>query len=140
MLGLEPGKAFYRIAPASGSGTSSESIGINTRSLLGTLFYLSQSVMTPEQDMALGRVTTTLDDDGRPFAWEQVTSGLFQIHSQPQRPTNAAVSVHYRGHWFYIDDSDLDSKSTFSLLSQLFALQAGKIKSVAPLLTLPIGG
>ena len=45
-----------------------------------------------------------------------------------------------RGSWFYIDDADLDSKLIFSLLSQLFALQAGKEKGTPPMLTLPIGG
>jgi len=34
-----------------------------------------------------------------------------------------AVSLN-RGHWSYVDDSDLDSKSTFSMLGQLFALQS----------------
>jgi hypothetical protein len=51
----------------------------------------------------------------------------------------AAVAVQYRGSWFYIDDADLGSKATFSLLSQLFALQAGKVAGIAPLLTLPLG-
>ncbi len=51
---------------------------------------------------------------------------------------NAAVK--YRSSWFYIDDSDLTAKSTFALLMQLFALQAGEIKSTGPILTLPVGG
>jgi hypothetical protein len=52
---------------------------------------------------------------------------------------NAAVRTRYRGSWFYIDDSDLDSKSTFTLLGQLTNLQAGDLPSTAPLLTLPVG-
>jgi hypothetical protein len=52
----------------------------------------------------------------------------------------ASVAVYYRDHWFYVDDSNLSSKSTFSLLAQIFALQAGNIKDVSPMLTLPIGG
>ncbi|HEC15297.1 MAG TPA: hypothetical protein ENI99_01785 [Sedimenticola sp.] len=140
ILGLEPGRAFYEMRMAVNGGTGGRFIAVNTRSLLGTMFFLSQSVMVPKTDEELRRVTTTLDDNGRPFDWRRVTGGLFVVHSQKQQPANAAVSVYYRGHWFYIDDSDLDSKSTFSLLSQLFALQAGKTKSVAPLLTLPVGG
>jgi hypothetical protein len=50
------------------------------------------------------------------------------------------VAVQYRGSWFYIDDSDLSSKSTFNLLGQLFELQAGEAGGSVPLLTLPIGG
>ena len=48
------------------------------------------------------------------------------------------VRLKYRNHWFYIDDSDLTSKSTFSLLMQLFALQAGEIKASGPVFTLPV--
>jgi len=47
--------------------------------------------------------------------------------------------VRYRGTWFYIDDADLNSKSTFGLLSYLFYLQAGDIKTFTPALTLPLG-
>ena len=46
----------------------------------------------------------------------------------------------YRGAWFYVDDSALPSKSTFSFLTQLLALQSGEVKSSAPVLTIPIGG
>ncbi|MGB1881610.1 MAG: hypothetical protein ACPHTD_12920, partial [Gammaproteobacteria bacterium] len=60
--------------------------------------------------------------------------------SQETRPASAAVAVNYRGHWFYIDDSDIDSKSTFALLGQLFALQSDADKTGAPVLTLPVGG
>jgi len=52
----------------------------------------------------------------------------------------AAVRVRYRDHWFYIPDEDLASKSTFSLLAQLFALQAGSGDGLRPVLTLPVGG
>ena len=63
-----------------------------------------------------------------------------RIRSSPDRPDNAAVAVFYRDHWFYVDDSDLDRSRRFSMLSQIYALQAGNISSSAPLLTIPIGG
>jgi len=85
-------------------------------------------------------VTVTKDEQDNRFDWRQVTGELMHIHWSEQRPKNAYVTVSYRGRWFYIDDSDLTSKSTFSLLMQLFALQAGEIKSTAPVLTLPVGG
>jgi hypothetical protein len=69
-----------------------------------------------------------------------VMGDLMRVKSEPKRPKGAAVSVFYRKSWFYIDDSDLDSKTTFSLLSQIFALQSGKSKTVTPVLTLPVGG
>jgi len=44
-----------------------------------------------------------------------------------------------RGHRFCIDDSDLYARSTFALLSQLFALQAGTQSSSNLNLSCPIG-
>jgi hypothetical protein len=61
------------------------------------------------------------------------------VRSQPFKPAEAATAVRYRGEWFYIDDADLESKATCSILSQIFALQAGKSESLIPVLTLPIG-
>jgi hypothetical protein len=56
-----------------------------------------------------------------------------------QAPQSAAIAVPYRGHWFYIDDRDLGAKSTFALLSQLFALQAGTQQGSNLQLSFPIG-
>ena len=114
-------------------------IRVVTRSLLGVLFYLSQAVEVPEQDIREGKVTRTIKTSGEIFDWKEVTGELLTIRSDSSRPENATLMVFYRGTWFYIDDSDLKSKSTFSLLSQIFSLQAGKIKDTTPLLTLPVG-
>ncbi len=81
-----------------------------------------------------------VDADGKAFDWNEVTGGLFRVHASKSRPKRAAVRVRYRDHWFYIDDADLDTKSTFALLLQLLALQAGEESSGAPVLTLPVGG
>ena len=48
------------------------------------------------------------------------------------------VRMRYRGHWFYMEDTDPDTKSTFMLLRQLFDLQAGQKQSAGPALTLPV--
>jgi hypothetical protein len=103
------------------------------------MYFLSQSVQIPEADLAAGRVTVTTDAAGQPFNWQKVTEGLLTVHSSEKQPENAAVAISYRNHWFYIDDSDLDSKSTFSLLGQVFQLQSGNAKSVVPVLTIPVG-
>lgn len=87
-----------------------------------------------------GLVNVTRHADGAPFDWAAMTDGLMQIRASDAYPQQAAVRVRDRGHWYYIDDADLDSKSTFSLLVQLFALQAGGSEGARPVLTLPVGG
>lgn len=111
-----------------------------TRSVMGTLFYLSHAIDIPRKHRDAGYVTTTLNPDGSIFEWSRVTSGLLSIHSARICPRDAAVSVQYMGYWYYIDQADLTSKSTFALLGQLFALQAGSTKGGGPVLTLPVGG
>jgi hypothetical protein len=107
---------------------------------MGTLFYLSHAVEIPEEHRNRGLVTTTLTAAGKTFDWATVTGDLLRIRSRRTHPAQAVVAVRHRGHWYYIDDADLTSKSTFALLGQLFALQAGEVESAAPVLTLPVGG
>jgi len=103
-----------------------QSIDIVTRSLLGVMFYLSGAVEVPEQDTVEGRVTETKTDDGRVFDWAEITGELLRIHNSPNPPVDVSLLIFYRDYWFYINDSDLVSKSTFSLLAQIYALQAKK--------------
>lgn len=138
LLRLDPNRSAFLFKRDRGAARS-DTIHVETRSLLGVMYYLSQSVEAPEIDRRLGRVSLTLDEQGRRFDWQKVTDGIMSIRSSGAEPDNAAVKIRYRDSWFYIDDSDLDSKSTFGLLSQLFALQSGGAESVAPVLTIPVG-
>lgn len=138
LLCLEYGRSHFPLTTGVGAG-GKDRIAVVLRSMMACLFYVSQSVEAPAEDEKAGRVTVSYDDQGKRFDWREVTGGLMQIHSSKQESKNAYVAVWYGGNWFYIDDSDLTSKSTFSLLMQLFALQAGEIKSTGPILTLPVG-
>ena len=109
------------------------------RSLLGMLFYLSQSIEIPKRDLLKGKVTLTKTTKGEDFDWFEVTGELLTIRSSDEKPLRATVRVFYRDTWFYIDDSDLNSKSTFSLLTQIYSLQSGSIKSTEPILTIGVG-
>jgi hypothetical protein len=137
-MNLKPGLKNYVITLSTKYNESNQ-IRAVTRSLLGILFYLSQAVEVPEQDAREGKVTRTFKTSGEIFDWKEVTGELLRIRSDSSQPENATLMVFYRRTWFYIEDSDLKSKSTFSLLAQIFALQAKKIKGKVPILTLPIG-
>lgn len=116
-----------------------DTISIGTRSLMSILFYLSQNVEVPQEDEARGLVTVTRSPGGGVYDWGQTAAGSqFQVHVSAKEPSGAFVAIPYRGHWFYLDDADLDSKSSFLLLSQLFNLQAGNINRPGPTLTIPV--
>jgi hypothetical protein len=114
---------------------------IRTRSIVSMLHYLSQNVEIPERHKEAGLVTITRTRDGGEFNWDKTPAGtMLKVRSQKRgKPDNAFISVPYRDFWFYIADNDLQSKSTFNLLSSLFSLQAGHIRASGPTLTLPVG-
>lgn len=138
ILGLDPDRHVFAIE-SSVDRPDGKTLNLRTRSFVGVMYFLSQSVQVPAADIEAGRVTVTRDPSGEIFDWTRVTEGLMKIHSSNDRPDNAAVAVPYRGSWFFIDDSDLDSKSTFLMLGQIFALQSGDVETSAPVLTIPVG-
>ncbi|MDO9528278.1 MAG: hypothetical protein Q7J27_03870 [Syntrophales bacterium] len=64
--------------------------------------------------------------------------GLVNVRSSSARPSDAYVSVFYRGRWYYIADDDARSKAYFVLVGMIFSLQAGELHTAQPLLTLPV--
>jgi hypothetical protein len=110
------------------------------RSVLGAMFFLSQGVEVPPAHEAAGLVTVTKDAGGTRFDWQQVLDDNFHVRWSEAEPAEAAVKVKHRGHWYFIADNDLESKSTFMLLIQLFNMQAGRGALPGPILTIPAGG
>lgn len=116
-----------------------DTVSIRTRTLMGIFFYMSHRVDTPQDHRAAGLVTITRNKDGSEFDWGETPGGrLFHLRQSEAQPDLAFLAIPYRRHWFYLADNDLESKSTFMLLSQLFRLQAGAAKSVGPMLTIPV--
>ena len=138
LLALSDRHELFRITSES-LGRESDEIAVSGRSLLGVLFFLSQTVEPPQAHQDQGLVTVVIGSEGEPFDWATVTGGLLRVRSQDGPPANAFVRINYRGHWFHIDDRDLHSKATFNLLTYLFSLQAARGKGVSPLLTVPVG-
>jgi hypothetical protein len=114
---------------------------LRSRSIKSVLYYLSHNVEIPEEHKKAGLITVTKAKDGGEFNWNETPAGrMFKVKCNKRKPRNAYVAVPYRGVWFYIADDDLQSKSTFILLAQLFNLQAGQTEDAGPTLTLPVGG
>lgn len=114
---------------------------IGTRSLLGTLYFLSDAVQVPEREQKKGAVAITRYPDGTLFNWDKIVGDLLKIYSYGSMPNEDRQAILYRNNWYFIKDNDLKSKATLSILSELFQLTAGgQPSSSSPLLTLPAGG
>ena len=117
---------------------STGKMGLLTRSIISCMYYLSQSVDVPDADSLSGK-TTHFSDKIENSSWKKIINSLMNVQFSSSKPKNAYVAIYYRDKWFYIDDCDLTSKKTFSLLLQLYNWQSGRDKMQdAPLLTIPV--
>lgn len=129
---------FLEGAPREGLGI----LDLETRSLIQVLFFVSHGVEVPPAHIVSGTAPQTIEPDGRVFDWSQVLNGLFKVCWAEGKypPAHAKVAVRYNGYWFYIDQRDRDTLSTFHLLVELSRLELGAKAGTQPLLTLPLGG
>ncbi|MFY7697971.1 MAG: hypothetical protein ACOVQX_04015 [Legionella sp.] len=105
-----------------------------TRSMLGILNYLSKGLDVPTDDIKKKVVTLTEDKNGGIFDWQKVLRGMMKIYWSKTNPGDQAlVTVPYRGRWYYIKDTDNDSKQTLMLLSNI----SGLIEATPPGSELP---
>ena len=139
VLGLDAALDTFRLTTRSAQREPNE-IVLTGRSLLGALFFLSHNVEPPADHKSRGLVTVVEErEDEEGINWSTVSGSLLKIASAESPPTEAFVRIRYRGHWFYIDDADLNSKATFNLLTYLLSLQSAGSEGIDAMLTVPVG-
>ena len=135
LLGLDRNSREFRVVYGVIASDDKE-IAILTRSMFQIMINLASTVEVPAEHVADKRVAPTFREktpDGGP------TAPLVQIHSSPQRPRDAFVTVPFRDQWFWIDDKDVLSKNAFSFLMFLFTLTETGGKEGVPIVTIPTG-
>jgi hypothetical protein len=122
-------KSAHQIEPPE---EPSDSLAVNTRSLLQVAIYLSHGVEVPE---AHGSIGVSRSEGGQ----APDLSDLFTVRVSSKRPEEPGIAVQYRDHWFFIPDSDHVSKRTFGLMQALFlSLIPKEPGQDAPILTIPL--
>lgn len=146
-FGLTPGQRLYKLKSELAdeeqedeipNALGEDTILLNMRSILQMMVFLSKGVCVPEEHLANGTVPTTPGPGGLPYDWTRVTAGTFAVRSHKHKPHDAYVAVRYRGYWFSIAATDVDSRAVLALFQVLLALQESERESLGPLLTLPI--
>lgn len=135
ILGLNPNVQEFKVLFGSNPRDDLE-IAILSRSLLEMLADMSSSIDVPEIHIAEKRVRPTFREEN--IAGKSVKP-LIQIHSSQKEPSDAFVSVAYRGYFFWIDDKDFPSKKLFSFLMFVSTLTETGEDSRAPIVTIPTG-
>jgi hypothetical protein len=132
LTGIDPSAERIRIVVA-GDATDKMSLVITTRPVMAALHYLATGVEVPARDLDAGLVRRTTHADGTPFDWQEMLGGVFHVKESDHAPQKATTMVRYRGTWFYIADDDLETKSTFELLTQVIALHSAPPSTTAPI-------
>jgi hypothetical protein len=131
---VKPGEKKYEIEvtkltpfPQAYPAEGVKVIDLETRSLLQVLYFLAHGVEVPPEHAGAGLARMTLDVDGSVFDFDRVLGGLFKVWAVKckHRPPHAAVAVHYLDSWYYIDERDHDSRSTFALVLHMSRLEVG---------------
>lgn len=131
LVGLRKARGQYLLTMRLGFDKDGK-IGVMPRSILSTLYFLSQGVSVPSKDNRAPKCFINQKDIAK-------NPGLISILCSKTEPRFSYISTKYRGKWYYIHDQDIESKKTFVLLLQIYNLQGGALIQPPPLLTLPLG-
>jgi hypothetical protein len=150
LLNLVPGQRRYDLTVATGRvpdplrhpAPPSAELRATPRSTADVYRYLANGVEVPPEHLSCGLVRPAVAPDGHVLDGREVTRGLFEVHVADghKPPPTAYVAVKYRGYWYYIDDCDAQSKTTFTIMLLLSRLDLRRQPpGGGPVLTLPAG-
>jgi hypothetical protein len=108
LLHIDPAQREFRVVFGATRGGRNE-ITLATRSIYRVLTLLATSVQVPDVHLAEGRAPPLGGDTSEEQPRFTVLSGC-------QKPTDCFAATCYRGHWFWIDDRDVESKRTMAYL------------------------
>ena len=133
ILGIRPDIRELRVNYGGYSGKDDE-IDMMTRSMLQIMQEFAAIVQVPNSDVVQGKATPGLVD----------TPGAGALNGPPLRvlvtdapPKDAHVAVQYDNRWFWIADTDIQSKYTFGIIMLLFSIADTGVKGSAPVVTIP---
>ncbi|MCZ6652815.1 MAG: hypothetical protein O7D91_07295 [Planctomycetota bacterium] len=130
ILGIDATVTRIRVTPR-GHANARDELAIQTRSLLGIMQVLARFVEPPEAH-ARRQMILKWPDLG-------TTRDCLRVRHSSTPKSSVFVQIRHKGHWFYIDDADVNSKRTFALITYLYSLQASDLTGRGPLLTVPAG-
>ena len=134
LLGLDASIREFRVVHGSFPEDDRE-IAILSRSMIQVLVEYASYIDVPDSDVSEGRVYATPQED---VETEAGFPPLLRVRNGISKPEDAFVAVPYRERWFWIDDRDTHSKSTFYFLMVMFSFtERGVVGQTVPILTVP---
>ena len=133
ILGIKPDLRELKVNYGGYSGKDDE-IDMMTRSMLQIMLEFAFTVQVPESDVVQGKATPGLVDTPGAGALNGPPLRVLVSDTQPQ---DAHVAVQYAGRWFWIADTDIQSKYTFGIIMLLFSIADTGVKGSTPVVTIP---
>jgi hypothetical protein len=133
ILGIKPDLRELRVNYGGYSGRDDE-IDMMTRSMLQIMLEFAAIVRVPESDVVQGKAAPGLVDTQAAGALNGPPLQVLVTDSPPQ---DAYVATQYDRRWFWIADSDIQSKYTFGIIMLLFSIADTGVRGSAPVVTIP---
>jgi hypothetical protein len=129
LLGVGPGE----IEIIYGRVTSRPNeVAVIPRSVIGMLAHISAQIDVPDDDIQAHR---TLSSIGYATAEQRP---VVVVRTSPSPPQSTYVAVQFKNRWFWVADTDFDSKVAFSIVQILMDIAHGDTSPTkAPILTIP---
>jgi hypothetical protein len=129
LLKLPEGQQKFSLLYSPMPGGPNE-LAVNSRSMLQIMGAFGSYMDVPEAHVK--------DHSALPsFVSPQGAEREVHIHSGPDKPENAFVSVRYRDHWFWIDQGDWLTKRAMTAIIFFFTLADTGAAEKLPLITIP---
>ena len=133
LLGLKPETQELKVNYGAYSGKGDE-IDMDTRSMLEVMLEFAAAVQVPETDVAEGKASPGAVNTQARAPW---SGPPMNVHVADDAPKDAYVTVQYGKRWYWIADTDIESKSTFGVVMLLFSIAETGTKGAAPVVTIP---
>ena len=126
ILGIKPDLKELKVNYGGYSGRDDE-IDMMTRSMLQIMLEFAAVVQVPQSDVEQGKATPGLALIAPPL----------RVLVADTPPKDADVAVQYDNRWFWIADTDIQSKYTFAIIMLLFSIADTGVRGSAPVVTIP---
>ncbi|HXC99280.1 MAG TPA: hypothetical protein VN048_08055 [Verrucomicrobiae bacterium] len=107
-------------------------LGVGSRSMLQIMGAMASYTDVPESDLKDGRALPSASSTNNADI-----SAPVRIRCSKDKPGDAFAAVHYRNHWFWVDDRDWRTKRAFTAVMFLFTMAETTGDEKLPLVTIP---
>lgn len=133
LLRLRPDLRELKVEYGAYAGKDDE-INMKTRSMLEIMLEFAAAIQVPEADVADGKATLGAVANRQEPPW---SGPSMRVLVGTGAPPDAFVAIPYDHRWYWIADTDIQSKSTFGILMLLFSISEAGVTGAAPVVTIP---